>query len=100
MRPPFDAYCVRKFALAIAAAGTVFWLYTFYAIGRAPSGDGTGLQWLAVFPLGFIFFSFFLPAWFFVAIGWLPRVATILGIAGLIAFGIVWLQILSEFPKR
>ena len=91
---------MRKLALAIAAAGTVCWLYTFYAIGRVPSGDGTGFQWLAVIPLGFIFVGFFLPAWLLVAIGRLPGVATILGIAGLIAFAIVWPQLLAEFPER
>jgi hypothetical protein len=100
MNLPFDPHPVRKFALAIAGAGAAFWLYTFYAISRVPLGDGTGFQWLAVFPLGFIFVGFFLPAWLFIAIGRLPRVAAILGLTGLIAFGIVWLQLLAEFPKK
>jgi hypothetical protein len=43
--------------------------------------------------------GFFLPAWFFVAIGRLPILAIVLGIAGLIAFGVVWMQLLAEFPK-
>jgi hypothetical protein len=100
MKPAFDSHSVRKFAFAVASAGTSFWLYTFYAIHHVPPGDGTGFQWLAVIPLGFIFIGFFLPAWFFIAIGRLPRLASILGLAGLIAFGIVWLQLLAEFPKR
>jgi len=100
MKPAFDSHSVRKFALAVACAGTSFWLYTFYAIDHVPPGDGTGFQWLAVIPLGFIFIGFFLPAWFFIAIGRLPRLASILGLAGLIAFGIVWLQLLAEFPQR
>jgi hypothetical protein len=100
MKTPVDSDSVRKFALAMAAIGTLFWLYTFYAISRVPLGDGTGFQWLAVFPLGFVFAGFFLPAWFLVAINRLPRVAAVLGVAGLIAFGIVWLQLLAEFPKR
>jgi hypothetical protein len=33
-----------------------------------PQGDGSGFQWLAVFPLGGIFAIFFLPAWLLVAI--------------------------------
>ncbi|WP_245288098.1 hypothetical protein [Bradyrhizobium sp. Ec3.3] len=31
----------RKIAALIAAAGTLFWLYTFYAIAHVPIGDGT-----------------------------------------------------------
>jgi hypothetical protein len=100
MNLPFDPHRIRKCALVVAGTGTAFWLYTFYAISRVPLGDGTGFQWLAVFPLGFVFVGFFLPAWFFIATGWLPRVAAILGFSGLIAFGIVWLQLLAEFPKK
>ena len=96
----FDSHAIRKFALATASAGTCFWLYTFYAIDHVPPGDGTGFQWLAVIPLGFIFVGFFIPAWFFIAIGRLPRLASILGVAGLVAFVIVWVQLLAEFPKR
>ena len=42
----------RKIAALVAGAGTLFWLYTFYFIAHVPPGDGTGFQWLAVFPLG------------------------------------------------
>jgi hypothetical protein len=90
----------RQVAAVIAAAGTLFWLYTFYAIDHVPQGDGTGFQWLAVFPLGGIFAIFFLPAWLLVAIGRLPRLTIALGIAGLIAFAVVWMQLLAEFPKK
>ena len=89
----------RKIAAFVAAAGTLFWLYTFYAIAHVPHGDGTGFQWLAVFPLGMIFGLFFLPAWLLVAIGRLPRLTIIVGLCGLIAFAIVWAQLLNEFPK-
>ena len=53
---------LRKIALAIAGAGTLFWLYTFYAIAQVPAGDGTGFQWIAVIPLGFVFIVCTLPA--------------------------------------
>ncbi|MCP3460158.1 hypothetical protein [Bradyrhizobium sp. CCGUVB23] len=89
----------RKIAAIIAATGTLFWLYTFYAIAHVPMGDGTGFQWLAVFPLGMIFGVFFLPAWLLVAIGRLPRFTTLFGFCGLIAFAVVWAQLLTEFPK-
>jgi hypothetical protein len=89
----------RKIAALVAAAGTLFWLYTFYAIAHVPPGDGTGFQWLAVIPLGMIFGVFFLPAWLLVAIGRLPRFTTVFGLCGLIAFSVVWAQLLTEFPK-
>lgn len=89
----------RKIAALVASAGTLFWLYTFYFIARVPQGDGTGFQWLAVFPLGTIFGLFFLPAWLLVAINWLPRFTVLVGLAGLIAFAIIWAQLLNEFPK-
>jgi hypothetical protein len=89
----------RRIAALVAAAGTLFWLYTFYAIAHVPQGDGTGFQWLAVFPLGTIFGLFFLPAWLLVAINRLPRFTILIGLAGLIAFAIAWAQLLNEFPK-
>jgi hypothetical protein len=89
----------RKIAALVAAAGTLFWLYTFYAIAHLPLGDGTGFRWLAVIPLGMIFGLFFLPAWLLVAIGRLPRFTAALGGCGLIAFAVVWMQLLQEFPK-
>jgi hypothetical protein len=50
-RPPRH----RAVALAVASAGTLFWLYTFYGIAQVPIGDGSGFQWIAVMPLGLIF---------------------------------------------
>ena len=89
----------RKIAALVAAAVTLFWFYTFHYIANVPPGDGSGFQWLAVFPLGIVFGAFFLPAWLLVAIGRLPRFTTALGLCGLIAFAIIWSQLLNEFPK-
>ena len=72
---------------------------TFYAIAHVPAGDGSGFQWLAVFPLGMIFGVFFLPVWLLVAIGKFPRFTTLFGVCGLIAFAYIWAQLLTEFPK-
>jgi hypothetical protein len=80
----------RKVAALVASAGTLFWLYTFYFIAHVPQGGGTGFQWLAVFPLCMIFGLFFLPAWLLVAINRLPRFTIFVGLAGLIAFAIIW----------
>nr|QIG94043.1 hypothetical protein G6P99_17150 [Bradyrhizobium sp. 6(2017)] len=89
----------RRIAAVLAAAGTLFWLYIFYAIAHVAPGDGSGFQWLAVIPLGMIFGLFFLPAWLMVAIGRLPRFTAALGAGGLIAFAVIWAQLLQEFPK-
>jgi hypothetical protein len=96
---PFNHLDFRKLAGVVAAVGTLFWLHTFYAIDHVPQGDGIGFQWLAVFPLGAIFGGFFLPAGLLVAIGRLPRFTVALGLCGLIAFAVVWTQLLAEFPK-
>jgi hypothetical protein len=90
----------RSLALAFSGSGTLFWLWTFYAIGQAPAGDGTGFQWLAVFPLGMIFLVLTLPA-LLLAIGgrWL-RSSLLLGGLGLLAFALLWAQLLNEFPRR
>ena len=90
---------LRNFAAALAAAGLLFWLYTFYAIARVPQGDGSGFQWLAVIPLGGIILTLTLPSLVLVVIGRLLQLAAILGLLGLAAFGYVWLQLLAEFPK-
>ncbi len=91
---------LRQFAAALAAAGLLFGLYTFYAIARVPQGDGSGFQWLAVIPLGGIFVVLALPSMVLVLIGRLLQLAAILGILSLAAFGYVWLQLLAEFPKH
>lgn len=53
---------LRCLAFAVSLAGTLFWLYTFYAIAQVPPGDGTGFQWVAVMPLGTVFVALTLPA--------------------------------------
>jgi hypothetical protein len=95
----FKALSFRKIAALIALSGTVFWIYTFHAIANVPPGDHAVFRMLATFVLGAIFLLFFAPAWLLVAIGRLPRFTTGLGIAGLIAFAVVWMQVLQEFPK-
>ena len=88
---------LRRLALALATGGALFWLYTFHVIARLPSGDGSGLQWLAVVPLGTIFVTLTLPALLLAAAGRLLRLSAVLGLVGLVAFAIVWVQLLGEF---
>ena len=96
---PSGALSFRKIAALVALAGTVFWIYTFHAIDNVPPGDHAVFRMLATYLLAAIFWLFFGPAWLLVAIGRLPRFTTGLGIAGLIAFAVVWTQLLQEFPK-
>ncbi|MEW6769156.1 MAG: hypothetical protein AB1342_14095 [Pseudomonadota bacterium] len=91
---------LRTFAASLAGAGLLFWLYTFYHIAHVPQGDGTGFQWLAVIPLGGVFFILTFPALVLVLIGRLLQLAAVLALFGLAAFAYVWMQLLSEFPKH
>jgi hypothetical protein len=88
---------LRTTALLISGAGTIFWLYTFYGIAQVPSGDGSGMQWIAIMPLGLVFLVLTLPALIFALSGFLLRFAIGLGIAGLVAFALLWNELLKEF---
>ena len=88
---------LRGAALAVALAGTLFWLYTFYGIAQVPAGDGSGFQWIAVMPLGLIFVVFTLPALVCAWKGHFLWVALVLGCTGLIAFALLWKELLGEF---
>jgi hypothetical protein len=87
---------LRAATLAGAGAGTLFWIYTFYGIAQAPVGDGSGFQWVAVMPLGFIFVVLTVPSLLLaVKDRWL-WLAFLLGCAGLVAFWFLWNELLSE----
>ena len=92
-RPPRQ----RAVALAVASAGTLFWLYTFCGIAQVPVGDGSGFQWIAVIPLGLIFLMLTLPALILALIDRLLWFSLILGCVGLVAFAYLWNELLGEF---
>jgi hypothetical protein len=46
---------LRIFVLAAAGSQTAFWFYTFRFIHVNANPMGDGLEWMAVFPLGFVF---------------------------------------------
>ncbi len=94
---PVASPLLRVGALAAAGAGALFWLYTFYGIAQVPVGDGTGFQWIAVMLLGAIFFALTLPALLLSLGGRRLWLALALGCAGLVAFAVVWSQLLDEF---
>jgi hypothetical protein len=88
---------LRASALTVASASTLFWICTFYGIAQVPSGDGSGFQWLAVMPLGLIFLALTVPALLLALSSRLLWLSLVLGCTGLVAFAIVWNQLLSEF---
>jgi hypothetical protein len=92
-----SSLALRTAALSVAGAGTLFWLYTFYAIAQVPVGDGSDMQWVAVMPLGLVFVVFTLPALVCAWKGHFLWAALVLGCAGLIEFSLLWKELLSEF---
>ena len=49
-------------ALAVAILGTALCVYVIYRTAQVPDGDGTGMQWVVLGPLGLLFFGLVLPA--------------------------------------
>jgi hypothetical protein len=88
---------LRAAALTAAVAGTLFWLYTFYGIAQVPAGDGSGFQWIAVMPLGLVFVVFTVPALVCALNNQFLWAALVLGCAGLVAFALLWNELLGEF---
>ncbi|MBX9711322.1 MAG: hypothetical protein K2X60_09840 [Xanthobacteraceae bacterium] len=85
-------------AFSAGGLGTMFWIYTFYAIAHVPLGDGTGFQWLGEVPLTGIFILLTFPTIALAFSGRMAPLAALLGVANLVALAVVWLQLLSEFP--
>src|SRR6266478_8737582 len=56
-----------------AGTQTAFWFYTFRFIDVNANPMGDGLEWMAVFPFGFVFFGLVVPALLLGAIGRLVR---------------------------
>ena len=82
--------------MAIAAAQTLFWLYTIYYVIVHASPKGDGFELVAIMPMSVIFLAFGLPAFLKARAGRSLKVAAILCLIGLAANFLVWAQILSE----
>lgn len=61
-----------------------------------PVGDGSGFQWLAEVPLTMIFLFITLPALVLSFFRKTAQPGGILGIVGLVLFGLLWAQLLQE----
>lgn len=88
---------LRIATLVMVAIGTAFWLYTFYHISNLPAGDGTGFQWLAEVPLTGIFGVLIVPALVLTISDRATPLAAALAASGLLAFFLLWRQLLTEF---
>jgi hypothetical protein len=91
---------LRLFVLAAAGTQTVFWFYTFRFIDVNANPMGDGLEWMAVFPFGFVFFGLVAPALLLGAIGRLLRFGALLACAGLALNVVVFLQIVGEMTSH
>lgn len=92
-----SARALRITALACGIAGTLFWLWTFHSIAQVPPGDHTGFQWIAEMPLTGIFLLFGLPSLFLSVSERLAPLAAGLGIGSIVAYALLWSQLLTEF---
>jgi hypothetical protein len=95
---------LRLATFALAAGETLFWLYTFYYIGRHANPLGDGMEWLGEVPLTAIVLTLVAPALILAAIGhWYPlttKIAALLAAGALVADVVVWIQLLGEFGHR
>jgi hypothetical protein len=91
---------LRFFVLAAASTQTTFWFYTFHFIDVNSNPMGDGLEWMAVFPFGFVFFGLVFPALLLGAIGRLLRFGALLASAGLVLNVVVFLEIVGEMTSH
>jgi hypothetical protein len=87
--------------LGLAAAETLFWLYTFYYIDRHANPRGDGLEIMAAVPTTLILLTGVLPALIFGLLGLrfqLAAAAAVICVGGAaFADAVIWTQILQEF---
>jgi hypothetical protein len=90
--------------LALAAAETLFWFYTFHYIGSHANPMGDGMEWLAEVPITIIFLALVAPALVLGVFGWWSaRAAKIAAGLALLAFVsdlVVWAELTREFAHK
>lgn len=88
---------LRSFVLAAACALTLFWIYTFYAIGEHANPKGDGMEWMAAFPMTLIFLLLTLPALIIGLFGRRLIFGALVAVASAFVNLWVWREILAEF---
>lgn len=88
---------LRSFVLAAACALTLFWIYTFYAIGEQANPKGDGMEWIAAFPMTLIFLLLTLPALIIGLFGRALIFGALVAVASAFVNLWIWQEILAEF---
>ena len=93
---PSIARLSRNFILTVAGAQTAYWIYTFrlVAVNANPMGDG--MEFVAIVPFGFVFIILVAPALALGIWGRMLPLGVLLAVVGLVANGLLFLEILSE----
>jgi hypothetical protein len=91
---------LRDLTIVLAVAQTAYWLYSFRLIAVNSNPMGDGLEFAAVFPLGFIFIVLVAPA---LLLGWRGQflvLAAALAIVALILNVLLFLELASELTDN
>jgi hypothetical protein len=93
-----------QLVLAVAAAETLFWFYTFYYIDHRTNPMGDGLEWMAEVPMTMIVLCGVLPALLLGVAGfwfrWATFAAALFAAGALIADIVIWSEIAAEFAHK
>ena len=95
-KTPRIARLSRRFIIAVTAAQTAYWIYTFrlVAVNANPMGDG--MEFAAIVPFGLVFIVLVAPPLLLGIWGRMLPLGVLLAVAGLIANGLLFLEISSE----
>lgn len=88
---------LRSFVLAAACTLTLFWVYTFYAIGERVNPAGDGMEWMAAFPMTLVFLLLTLPTLIIGLFGRALIFGALVAVASAFVNLWVWREILAEF---
>ena len=86
----------RYFILALAAAQTAYWLYTFRLIAVNANPMGDGMEFVAIVPFGFVFLALVVPALLLGLRGRMLPLAAALAVVGLVLNVLLFIEIASE----
>ncbi|MFI4998101.1 MAG: hypothetical protein ACHQAQ_20235 [Hyphomicrobiales bacterium] len=90
------ARLLRHFAIALAGAQTVYWLYTFRLILVNANPRGDGFELVAIVPFGLVFLALVAPSLWLGATGRRLPLGVALAVAGLIVNVLLFVEIARE----
>jgi hypothetical protein len=91
-----DGPAPSRGASAGPAAQTVYWLYTFRLISMNANPMGDGMEFVAIVPLGLVFFALVAPSLMLGLQGRMLPLGAALAIAGLILNVLLFIEFASE----